>query len=337
MKNPTVIYNGKIKPHSWCRWMVGRVRNRNNSTNIRFIGDTGSGKSWSALSIAEIMANMQNYELEESDIYFSISDVIKKVHEEDPPPGTIFFIDEQQVEGSSGEFNNLRGKAYVTFFSTCRSKRYIIISTMPFADMIIKKVRRFFHVEIETLGLDTNTNECITKPRVLDYHKHKDKIYRKRLIIQQRNPNTKVSRNIKMDTWRIPKPSDAMIDIYEKKKLKFQKETYGKLVNDLERFENKNKEQENKITTTDIEALDRLTEFQKDLFDLMNNNPYMSYKDMSEAMKQKGHNCTPPKITGNIRFMRGKGIIIYRKRATRGHSTKDGWIKKNKEAPAEIT
>lgn len=317
MKNPTVIYNGKIKPHSWCRWMVGRVRNRNNSTNVRFIGDTGSGKSWSALSIAEIMAGMQNYELEESDIYFSISDVIKKVHKEDPPPGTIFFIDEQQVDGSSGEFNNLRGKAYTTFFSTCRSKRYIIISTMPFADMIIKKVRRFFHVEIETLGLDTNTNECITKPRVLDYHKHKDKIYRKRLIIQQRDPNTKVSRNIKMDTWRIPKPSDAMIDIYEKKKLKFQKETYGKLVNDLERFENKNKEQEIKATTPDEKVLDKLTPYQRDLFDLMNDNPYMTYVSLSKLLTEKGHHSSAAKISGNLKFMRRKGVVIFRKRSSK--------------------
>jgi hypothetical protein len=53
MNVPRVIYKGAPQNKSWIRWAVHRVRRRNNSTNMRFTGDTGSGKSWSALSVAE--------------------------------------------------------------------------------------------------------------------------------------------------------------------------------------------------------------------------------------------------------------------------------------------
>jgi hypothetical protein len=312
-KAPMVVYNEKPQSHSWIRWIVNRVRHRNNSTNIRIIGDTGSGKSWSALWMAENMAKVMGKEIEESDIYFGISQVIRKVHENPPPPGTIFFIDEQQVEGGSGEYNNLRGKAYVTFFSTVRSKRYIIITTMPFADMIIKKVRRFFHVEIETLSINEGAKEVKTKPRALEYHKHKEKIYRKMLIMKIRNPITGKTKSIKISTWNIPKPSDKIIEIYEAKKAQFQHETYGKLVKDLDKFENKHKDDSEKSPPTE-QVIARLTEYQKAIFEIITEHPNYTYEEVSNILISKGFNSSASKVSVNIGFMRRKGLIIVRRR-----------------------
>ena len=39
---PRVIYKRAAKPNSWVRWSVFRVQKRNNSTNVRFVGDTGT-------------------------------------------------------------------------------------------------------------------------------------------------------------------------------------------------------------------------------------------------------------------------------------------------------
>jgi hypothetical protein len=315
MRAPIVVYDGKPQPHSWCKWAINRIKNKNNSTNIRFIGDTGSGKSWSALSIAEIMAGMMGMKIEESDIYFSISDVIRKVYAEDPKPGTIFFIDEQQIEGASGEYNNLRGKAYTAFFSTCRSRRYIIISTMPFADMIIKKVRRFFHLEIETMSVNTGDKVVLTKPRLLDYHKHKEKIYRKMLIMKVRDKNSGLVKSTKISVWNIPKPSDEMIDIYERKKAEFQHQTYGKLVDDLNKFDNMHKDPDTIVVDSPGErVMESLTPFQKDLFEVMSAEPHMSYKDMSEKLIERGYNCTGAKISSNLKFMKNKGVVILKRR-----------------------
>jgi hypothetical protein len=317
MNAPVVIYNGKPQPHSWCRWAVNRVKNRNNSTNIRFIGDTGSGKSWSALFMAEQMAKMMNKEIEGDDIYFGIGDVIRKVEKDPPKPGTIFFIDEQQIEGGSGEWMNLRGKAYTAFFSTVRSKRYIIISTMPFADMIIKKVRRFFHLEIETLSVNENAQVVNTKPRALSYHKHKDKTYRMRLIMKIKNPITGKTKSIKIDTWQVPKPSDEIIELYEEKKAKFQQETYSKLVRDLDKFEGKQKEIEPGDSKDGFHVqgtIDKLTEFQRALYNSVAEHPDYTHEELTQLLISKGFNCSPAKITNNIRFMKGKGVIVVKRR-----------------------
>jgi len=312
-KYPKIIFAGDPKPHGWCRWAVNRVKHQNNSTNIRFIGDTGSGKSWSALAIAEIMAGMMNKQIEAEDIYFSISDVIRRIAKSPPKAGTIFFIDEQQVQGSAGEHSNLRGKAYTTFFSTVRSRRYIIISTMPFADMIIKKVRRFFHVEIETIGVDVVHKVVKTKPRLLEYHKQKDYVYRKRLVVISKDPKSGITKGKKISTWDIPKPSDEMINIYEQKKAEFQQATYTALVKDLDKYEDKHLESEEDVKTKNIQVIDSLTDYQKDIYEVYCEFPGLNQSQVSDKLAEKGHNSSPGKVSGNLRWMKSKGVIILKK------------------------
>jgi ABC-type dipeptide/oligopeptide/nickel transport system ATPase component len=306
--------SGEILPHSWCRWTVNRVRTQNNSTNIRLIGDTGSGKSWSALAIAEIMAKLLNKEITEKNIYFSISDVIRRIAKNPPRPGEIFFIDEQQVDSSATDYNTLRGKAYTTFFSTVRSKRYIIISTMPFADMIIKKVRRFFHVEIETLGVDSKKQVVRSKPRLLEYHKHKDFIYRKRLTAYYKDKITKVWRQKKITIWDIPKPSNSLINLYEQMKAEFQQQTYKELVKDLDKYERKsNPVPAEKVDMKKI-VLESLTPYQTDLYNIYNENPTFNLREISELLETKGWNSNSAKVSNNMKYMRGKGMIMLVRR-----------------------
>lgn len=312
MSYPKVIYKGMPKPHSWCRWAVNRVVNKNNSTNIRLIGDTGTGKSWSALSLAEMMANLMGKTLNREDIYFSISDVIRKVAKSSPKPGSIFFIDEQQVEGDSTEHNTLRGRAYTTFFSTVRSKRYIIISTMPFADMVIKKVRRFFHLEIETRVVDENNQVVKSSPRFLEYHKHKDKVYRKRLVVIFTDKETGIRKARKISSWDIPRPSTSIINLYEQLKAEFQQKTYEKLVKDLDRVEGKNDE-ENPTIAANENVLNKLTEYQRALYDKLNENPDSNFKEISELIEEDGLSSSPAKVSQNLPWMKNKGVVIIKR------------------------
>lgn len=318
MKYPKVIYPHEPKNHSWCRWAVNRVKNRNNSTNIRIIGDTGTGKSWSALWLAEEMSRLMKRTITEDDIYFSISDVIRKIAKKQPKPGTIFFIDEQQVEGDSTQHNTLKGKAYTTFFSTVRSKRYIIISTMPFSDMIVKKVRRFFHLEIETHGANETTETVKTSPRYLEYHKHKDKVYRKRLVVVFTDQKIGIRKARKVNHWDIPKPSNGLINLYERLKAEFQQKTYNRLVQDLDKYENLGNEDISPSIVADEKILSKLTEYQIALFNKLNENPNASYKEISDLLELDGIASSPAKVSQNIPWMKNKGIIIVKRIGRRG-------------------
>ncbi len=155
---PRVRYKGLPKSHSWVRWSVFRVKRRNNSTNVRFVGDTGTGKSWSALAFCEMCAKLLKRKFTEKDVYISIKDVLDEISDNEPKAGTIFLIDEQQVEANAKDHQSKRARAYSLLLSTVRSNRYIIVTTLPFSDMELKSVRRFFHVEVETHGANLSTN-----------------------------------------------------------------------------------------------------------------------------------------------------------------------------------
>ncbi len=278
-----------------------------------FMVTGNSGKSWSALSMFEIMCKLMKKEVNPDNFYFSISDVIRRVAKKPPKPGTIFFIDEQQVEGDSTQHNTLKGRAYTTFFSTVRSKRYIIISTMPYADMVIKKVRRFFHLEIETKGVNETTQTVRTAPRYLEYHKSKDKVYRKRLVVVFTDKDTGIRKARKISTWEIPRPSTHLINIYEKLKAEFQQKTYDRLVKDLDRFEGIGDDSSEKTLAANEKTLESLTEYQKALYEKLNEHPDLAFKEISRLLEEDGIASSPAKVSQNIPWMKNKGVIILKR------------------------
>jgi hypothetical protein len=315
---PRVIYQGEPKKNSWCRWTTFRVKRRNNSTNVRFVGDTGSGKSWSALYFMEMCAIMLGKkifcaeDLKKYHIYlcFSIKDVLDIIANDSPPPGSIFFIDEQQVEAAASDHQSKRARAYAFLLSTVRSKRYIIITTLPFADMELKKVRRFFQVEIECHGANLSTKTVRSTPRFIEYSRtKKDKTYRKMLIISFTDQKTGIKKSRKLSYWDIQKPSDWLIQIYESMKAQFQSRLYKKLSKELAEDE-VDKDTVPKAQASD-NVLQTLTEYQKSIYDLYCQGVKVQ-KIINEKLIEQGHNSTKEKVSQNIKWMRKKGVIIIK-------------------------
>ncbi|HPJ87120.1 MAG TPA: hypothetical protein PLU55_03335 [Candidatus Pacearchaeota archaeon] len=308
-KPPLVRYKGMPKKHSWCRWTAFRVKERNNSVNVRFVGDTGSGKSWSALAFCEICAGMLNKKFTSERIYFSIKDVIDEVAQNEPPPGTIFFIDEQQVAASSKRHQSKRAEAYAIFLSTIRSNRYIIVTTLPFTDMELKQVRRFFHVEIETHGADLNTKTVRSTPRYQEYSRQKkDKIYSKRLIIEYVDDKTGIKRHRKLSYWDIPKPSQGLVDVYERMKAQFKRNLYKKMSKELS--EEGESGANPKIVAQET-TLETLTDYQKAIYELMSGGEKMQ-KVINQKLLERGFTSSPEKVSMNLKWMRKKGVIVIK-------------------------
>jgi hypothetical protein len=308
---PRVIYKGLPKSHSWARWATFRVKRRNNSTNVRFVGDTGSGKSWSALAFCEMCAKLMNKKFTEKDVYFSIREVLDEISENEPKAGTIFLIDEQQVEANAKDHQSRRARAYSLLLSTVRSNRYIIVTTLPFSDMELKSVRRFFHVEVETHGANLSTNTVRSTPRYLEYSRAKaDKVYRKRLIITYTDPETGVQHNKKISFWDIPKASQELIDSYEINKANFKRKLYKRLSKELAQDEGEDKDITPKAVAADaVEGT--LTDYQKAILKHMRNGTKMQ-KDISLKLAEEGFTSTPQKVSQNIKWMRKKGVVILR-------------------------
>jgi hypothetical protein len=269
-----------------------------------------SGKSWSALFFCEECARMMGKELNKEDVYFSIKDVLDKVARDDPPPGTIFFIDEQQIEAAASDYQSKRARAYSFFLSSVRSKRYIIVTTLPFADMELKKIRRFFNVEIETNGANFSTNTVNAAPRYLEYsRKQKDKIYRKRLLVVFKDKLLGMFKAKKLSYWDIPKPSEKIIHIYEQMKADFQSHLYKKLSKELSEDE-LNDEVLPKAGADDV-VLGTLTDYQKAIYDLLIAGA-KKQKDINEKLIEQGFHSSQAKVSQNKKWMRKKGVIIIK-------------------------
>jgi len=312
MKYPKVIYAAEAKNDSWCRWTVNRVKRRNNSTNVRFTGDTGSGKSWSGLSFAEKCAKLLGTKIGKENIYFSIRDVIGKVAEEEPKPGTIFFIDEQQVGAGAKDHQSKKNKAYTAFLSTVRSNRYIIITTLPFSDMEDKQLRRLFHVELETQGINFSDNTVRTRPRYLEHSRVKDKTYRKRLVVvfSDSEGNRKAR---KLSSWDISRPSQEIIDIYEPMKRAFKQKLYKKLNAELSDLETANDSKPLTTATPENFNENDLTPYQQRILFHMRNgiHPKKQRQELISLLIAEGYSCASSKVSQNIKWMKKKGVIIF--------------------------
>lgn len=308
---PRVIYRGKVLSNSWVRWAVHRVKRNNNSTNVRFVGDTGSGKSWSAIAFCEMCSKLMKKKFTVDDIYFSIRDVLDEISYNNPPRGTVFLIDEQQVEANAKDHQSKRAKAYSLLLSTVRSRGYIIVTTLPFSDMELKSVRKFFHVEVETHGANKATQTVYCTARYLEYSRAKaEKVYRKMLIISFKDPKTGIMQHKKLAYWHISKASEELLDAYEIKKALFQGKLYRRLSRELAEEEGSDDEDKPKAAASDT-VEETLTPYQKKILEHMRDGVKMQ-KDISQKLIEDGFVSTPQKVSQNVKWMRKKGVVIIR-------------------------
>jgi predicted RNA-binding Zn-ribbon protein involved in translation (DUF1610 family) len=75
--------------------------------------------------------------------------------------------------------------------------------------------------------------EVVIKPKLLQYNPNLKKWYRKYLKVSSNGKMIKIKR------WAVPKPSDALIKVYEQKKIQFTSELNADIGKQLEKLEGK--------------------------------------------------------------------------------------------------
>jgi hypothetical protein len=255
------------------------------------------------------MATLMNRKFTSDWIFFSIRDVIKRVSEEEPKPGTIFFIDEQQVGAGAKDHASKRNKAYSAFMSTVRSNRYIIITTLPFSDMEDKQLRRLFHLEIECFGANPATNTVKSKPRYLEHSRTRDKTYRKRMVVCFKDPNTGINKNVKISTWDIAKPSENLLTDYERMKSEFKRILYKRLKRELDEYDSARDGTKTLGAVAPAFTEANLTDYQKKLFEVFKSG-VKTGKEANEELLRMGVPSSEAKISANKKWMKNKGVII---------------------------
>ena len=278
---PLGIYRNpeEDRKNSILRYIGNRVNSSNKNFLCAVVGQTGSGKSWSCLGMAEIYANMYGIPFNpEYHVISSLKEMLQLITEPEETRkikfGSVIVFDEPQVEANSRSWQSEMNQALSQLISTFRNQRLVVFFATPYLEMIDKQSRILFHGEFKVEGYDKNTNLTKIKPRFLEYNKSRGDFYRKRLIIQFK-VDGKTSMNVsKLHLWHVTKASEETIRIYEQKKKKFTDDLNKRLLNQIELSE---KQSEGKNKSEELFKVGELyDQYGEDYYKILESMPHLS-------------------------------------------------------------
>lgn len=176
-------------------------------------GQTGSGKSWSALSLAEKI----DPDFDTSKVVLTPEKFLKNVAERNWGQGDVVVFDEAGAGMSAKAHMTKKNRIIDQVLQTFRRQNIAVIFTVPSKSNVDKSVRRLLHTYIETKGIDYSNKRNLLKWLEMDYNQKTDKIYYK--YPKRRNKEGAVK---KIKTVKMGKPSQSLIDSYESKRSRFQ-------------------------------------------------------------------------------------------------------------------
>lgn len=235
---PMVIYRNPedSREHSIIRYIGNRIGSEGKKNFLCFVtGQTGSGKSYSAISMAEIYAKMYNIDFNpEYHVISSLKELLQLITEPEETRkikyGSVIVFDEPQVEGSSTDWQSDINKALAQLVSTFRNQRLVIFFACPYKEQVSKQTRILFHGEFRVEGYDLKTKMSKIKPRFLEWNSKSQDFYYKMLIVEYKEKDKSVMTINKLNKWHVPLASKSLLDVYEGKKKKFTDDLNKKLL-----------------------------------------------------------------------------------------------------------
>lgn len=219
---PGIVHpNKNINP-----WILYIKRNieRNKNHLIFISGDTGSGKSYVSLKIAEDLDDDFNIDR----VVFSARDLLKVIKNTKLKPGSVIVWEEAGIDFSHRSWQSETNKLMVFLLETFRKKRLILILNSPFIEFIDKSGRKMFHANLITSGIDYRNKTVTIKPYRIEVSKYTGKVYYKYLKMT-------IPKRSKIKRWSVAMPSKEIIATYEPKKDDFLTALLGEIESKLDK------------------------------------------------------------------------------------------------------
>lgn len=221
----------------WIEFIKDRIKKNKNF--LGFIsGPTGSGKSWTCMSIAERL----DPEFDISRVVFNARQFMKLVQDPKIKSGNVIVFEEMGVSMSNKSWQSLTNKMLNFCFQTFRHRNFIVLMNSPYMDFVDASTRKLFHAELRTVSIDLGTCQVKLKPRLIQYNSRYQKFYYKRLRMVVNR------KTIPIKDWLVDKPSEKLILDYEKAKTNFTTKLFSTIETQL------NKENIDKISLPPIKC-----------------------------------------------------------------------------------
>lgn len=188
-----------------------RLHRLNRNWLAVIVGETGSGKSFASLRLGELIDPQFNI----TKVVFSASEFMALINSGFLKKGDCIVWEEAGVGIPSKEWYSISNKSINYIAQTFRHDNLAVIFNSPNFDYIDSALRKLFHTYIETQAIDRKNNKCVVKWLNISYDGRTKKIYMKYPKVKVRGVEYKMSR------IRIGKPTQQLIDDYEKKKRDF--------------------------------------------------------------------------------------------------------------------
>ena len=132
-------------------WLVSWIRQRIKVTrpaNIVFVGETGSSKSYSAMSLASVID--PNFDVDKR-VVFDIKSFLHIINER-PPPGSVIMYDEAGVDLGNKDYH---AEQVILFGKTAQTMRYrgiLVFYTIPKRSFLDNTTRQLIQMMLEATG-----------------------------------------------------------------------------------------------------------------------------------------------------------------------------------------
>jgi len=246
-EKPDIEGKGKKQEPVLIQYIKDRVQNKNKNFLMLFVGATGSGKSYSALRLAEMLDNTFDIErvcFKAKDFMNCINDLVARSEKGEVIKGKVVMWDEFGVEHNAREFMTISNRVINYFFQTSRHLNLIVIMTVPLLSFIDSATRKLSHGVAEMQGINSHDKTATVKVKMLQTNVMTGKEYPKYLRYRKGN-KTYASKRLKFKL-----PSKELLEAYEKKKKGFTIQLNKDIMNKLLKNEAKDNKPNKALTDT---------------------------------------------------------------------------------------
>jgi ABC-type dipeptide/oligopeptide/nickel transport system ATPase component len=203
-------------------WLVPWIQRRlsqNRNANLVFVGDTGSGKSYSSISLAEKID--PNFSAER--IVFTTLDFLKLINS-NLPPGSVVIFDDAGLGIPARQWQETSAKIFGKLFQGFRYKNLVSMITVPDLSFIERQSRKLMHLYLEA----TDTQGIMKPFRPFSPFRGEDRLGFRYPTMERGG------REIKIKASVYSLPSKQITTDYEAKKLEYMERTNREFQEEME-------------------------------------------------------------------------------------------------------
>lgn len=289
--NPTSVNysNFDFHPNPILNMIQKKLHIKNQNFIGVVVGKTGTGKSLSALRMAELIDPTFNI----TNIVFTIEAFMTllvegkkegKIHK-----GSVIIFDEAGVGIPARDWQSQLNKVMGFILQTFRVDNVCLLFTVPVLSFIDVNARKLMHMKFKTKYIDRLRNYCALSPKEFDYNEDADKIYTPYYI------EPKTGRKVK--ELKLSLPSAKLLEQYDNIQKEYKSKLQESILKDIrEQMDKKAVKKEKKDDQTIADDII------KDIEQFQTNSKYVK--------KDRGKYVLNKKVTTSTH---GCGEHIYRK------------------------